>query len=367
MISVLVLVSAACASGLDGPSPSLSQRDPLAISPAIVCSEQASTTLDIRGQHFSPVPVNVPDGAGLLLPTLTLERSAPRDGSKSSATKLVYSGEPKAANALRWLSETHMQARLDRGRLQAGIYDARVVNPSGEQATAEAALTVVDRPVFAAQAESVLCDSRAEQELVIEGSGFLKIADALPALQITGRSDAFSITELTECVAFGAAELCSQARLSFTRQLPVGTYEAKLVNPAPAACQTEEALPIRVEAGVELDSNPIDSLCMRGQTRVLVVRGEGFQDVDGTLPSASLAGKPETVVALDDCEPATGPRRICKKLHLELPAGNLAPSEGATTLSVTNPAPASCSASATVQLRDLLQKDGAGVRTCLVR
>lgn len=370
MILVVVLASTGCASGLDGPTPSLSRRDPLAISPAIVCSQQASTTLEIRGQGFSPVPANVPDAPRLLLPTFTLERSALLDGSQGSRVKLVYSGDPEAggnAQALHWLSETRMQATLERGRLQAGVYDAHLRNPNAEQATVEAALTVVDQPSFAAQTELLLCDSRGEQEIVIEGSNFLKIDDALPALQVDSQSGALSVSELTACESLDAAELCSQARLSIRTELPVGAYDAKLVNPEPAACQTAESLRIRVVAGPQLESDPIDSLCLRGQTRVVVVRGRGFQDLDGKLPSATVSGKAATVVTLDDCEPEVGSSRSCKKLLLELPMGNVAPSESAATLVVTNPAPPRCSASASVQLRDLLPKDGSGVKTCLMR
>ena len=366
-IAVVVLAGAGCAADLDGPTPSLAQ---VAITPAIVCSQQASTMLDIRGKNFSPVPANVPDKPRLLLPTFTLERRALLDGSKGSRVKLTYSGDPEAsdnAKALHWLSETHMQATLERGRLQAGVYDARVVNPNAEEATAEAALTVVDKPSFATQAELLVCDSRAEQEITIEGSNFLKTKDGLPTLQVDGQSGALSVGELSECTALDVGALCSRALLTSTGQLAVGTYEAKLVNPEPAACQTDETLRIRVIAGPQLESDPVDSVCLRGQTRVLVVRGKGFQDVDGAWPSATLAGKAATVVALDDCDPDVGAMRSCKKLQIELPLGNLAPSEGATTLVVTNPAPTSCSASASVQLRDLLQRDGSGDKTCSTR
>jgi hypothetical protein len=370
----LVLAFAGCSSGLDGPAPSLSKGDPLAISPALVCGEQTSTTLDITGRNFSPVPANIPDSARLLLPTFTLERSAMLDGSEASEVEVVYSGDPKSGEnvkALRWLSETHMQATLDRGRLPVGVYDARVVNPNGEEAAAEAALTVVDKPSLAAQAELLLCDARSEQELVVEGSGFLKLDGALPALKIEGQGDALSIGELTECQVIeqsdDEAAICSRARLSLDSQLPVGTYEAKLVNPEPAACQTDETLRIRVVAGPQLDSEPIESLCLRGQTRVLVVRGKGFLELDGTLPSATLAGKDATVVAVDDCEAPADGQRSCKKLQLELPVGSFMSPQGATGLTVKNPAPASCSASVNLQLRDLLPKEGQTLKLCPVR
>lgn len=376
--TALVLACAGCSMGLDGPTPSLSK-----ISPALVCGEQLSTVLDIRGQNFAPVPTNLPGSARLVLPTFALQRSALLDGSRGSAVELVYSGAPKQAeNAaqLRWLNETHMQATLDdqrvidgrRGPLPPGVYDARVENPSGEASRAAAALTVVEPPSLAAQADLLLCESSSEPERSIEGRGFLRIADALPSVQIEGQGDVVTVSELTECQALdqsdGEAEICSRALLSVAGALAVGTYEAELVNPGTAACRSEEPLRIRVVAGPQLDSSPIESLCMRGQTRVLVVHGEGFEEVDGMLPSATLAGKVAKVVALEDCESESAAARSCKKLQLELPAGNPGAADGATTtLSIENPAPARCSASASLQLRELIQKDGSELKACAER
>jgi hypothetical protein len=275
-----------------------------------------------------------------------------------------------------------MQATLDdqrsiagkRGRLPAGVYAARVLNPNGHAATSKAALAVTDKPSFSPQAALLACESRGEQTLVFQGSGFLRVADALPRLRVDGQAETWPINELAECSSVelpgSDVDICSQAHVSLPSALRVGVYAARLENPAPAACRSDETLRIHVVSGPQLESDPIDSLCVRGQTRVLTVRGKGFLEVNGMLPSATLAGKAASVAALDDCEPIESEAdtlRSCKKLLLELPASNLVPPDAASALSVTNPAPAGCSASASVQLRELLQKDKNDAKACVQR
>ncbi|HKP62861.1 MAG TPA: IPT/TIG domain-containing protein [Polyangiales bacterium] len=331
-----MLICAGCSDELSGPAPTLSKSQP-PVAPAIVCGDQLTTDLTLNGEHLSPVPVNVPNKPAIALPSLTLTRSAAVDGGEASKVELLYGGDPTAPSntpKLSWNDQKQMKFTIDQqldvdgdeGRLPSGIYDARIVNPNRNEASAKAVLAVVDKPTVASTMPEVLCLAQSSGELSIQGSGFLRIQDRLPTLQAGDES--FDVSELEGCGKIAQddadAESCDTARLTLAKDaLPVGLHDLVLTNPESAACHTEEKLQLRI-AGLPTISgvNPTE-LCSDVST-MFTVSGTDFD--------------PSATVKVDDVEATSVAFVSATELGVSMPG--LSP--GMHNLTVTNAG--SCSA-----------------------
>jgi hypothetical protein len=380
----LFVAGPGCNSQLEGPTPALAGAGQATtpIAPAIVCADQRTTLLDLRGQHLSPVAVNIPHDPALALPSLTLTRSAALDGSSTDAVNVVYAGDPTSRNnheALRWLDTGHMQFQVDQartidghtGRIPAGVYDARVTNPSGKQATSRGALAVVDKPTLTAADAALLCATKDAQKLTLTGTGFLRISDAHPTLRLGEQDIAIDVDELAQCSPLAQkdldAELCTQAQITLEpRALGPGLYDLVLDNPEPAACHTEERAQLRVVPAPTLDSSPLEPICTRDKTRALVIRGEGFLEINGQPPTVTLGGQSVRVDALSDCENlelAGLSTRSCKQI--QVPLRELMLGEAEVIVQVDNPAPANCAVSRRAETRAVLRAGSSGSGSCM--
>jgi hypothetical protein len=298
-------VCAGCSDKLDGPTPSLSQKSTLPVSPAIVCGDQLTTELSLNGEHFSPVLVNIPKKPAIALPSLTLSRSAAVDGSDASAVKVSYGGDPTAPSntpALSWDSQKRMKFEINQSltidgkkdRVPSGVYDVRLVNPNGKQTSADAVLAVVDKPSVTETTPAALCLAKGDRELTVRGSNLLRIKDALPTVQVDEDGPTFDVSAVEDCTDVAQkdadAALCETARLTLpTDSLEPGTHTLVLTNPETAACHTEEELQLRVVGIPTITSvNPMN-ICSDAMT-TFTVTGTGFDpdataSVDGVMAS----------------------------------------------------------------------------------
>ncbi len=65
------------------------------VDPGIVCRDQLTTEVTVRGEGFSPVPIGIPDKPEAALPSIRLTRSQALDGTNlSDPDEVVYSGNP---------------------------------------------------------------------------------------------------------------------------------------------------------------------------------------------------------------------------------------------------------------------------------
>src|SRR5688500_1479078 len=63
-----------CSNDVVGPHPTL-EPGVLPPTPNVVCQDQLTTSIQIHGTHFSPVPVDVPNGPRAALPDVTLTQA----------------------------------------------------------------------------------------------------------------------------------------------------------------------------------------------------------------------------------------------------------------------------------------------------
>ena len=358
-----LLASAGCSKQVDGPEPALSNKSVLPVSPAIICGDQLTTELTLSGERLSPVPVNIPKQPAIALPSLTLTRRTALDGNAVDTVKVLYGGDPTTpsnTSALAWDDQQTMRFTIDqdleidgsRSRVPAGIYDAMVVNPNGKSALAKAALAVLDKPTITSTSPSLLCLSQAARELTLSGTDYLRIAQSQPTLRVSSNDSPLDVSELEDCTDIAQeasdAQVCNTAKLTLGKDsIPPGLHEITLTNPETAACHSEESLNVRVVAAPTISEIEPAGACMLDAQQRLIVKGSGFLQVDDDKPIVMLGGERVAVAALDDCEDLDTPDitlKSCAQLALDVelsmyPVGDVA-------VSVTNPDPAGCEATA---------------------
>ncbi|HKP64903.1 MAG TPA: IPT/TIG domain-containing protein [Polyangiales bacterium] len=355
-----MLICAGCSDKFSGPTPTLS-KSRLPVAPAIVCGDQQTTELTLNGEHLSPVPLNIPNKPAIALPSLTLTRSAALDGGDASKMELLYGGDstaPSNTSKLSWNDQQEISFTIDqeleidgdKGRMPSGIYDARVVNPNTNQATAKSVLAVVDKPTATETSPALLCLAQGERDLVIQGTGFLRIAGGLPSLRAGDAS--FEISALEGCTKIAQtdadAEYCETVRLTLAQDvLPPELHSLVLTNPETAACHTEEELNLRIVSAPTISAVAPDAACSLDGSQRVTIQGTGFLSVGGTMPRVKLAGQDMPVAMLASCETLETPNltvESCTQIELDLDVSTLA--LGDVSIEVANPEPAGCAASA---------------------
>jgi hypothetical protein len=358
-----LLVCGACSEKLGGPTPTLASKNALPVTPTIICGDQLTTELQLHGEHFSPVPVNVPTKPAIALPSLTLSRSAALDGSAVATVNVLYNGDPTLPSntaALSWDDQQQMRFTVHQNleisgknqRMPAGMYDAHIMNPNGKQASARAVLAVVDKPAVTEAKPGLLCLSDADHDLVLSGSSMIRIKGALPQLQVDSVDTVFAVSELSDCAAIAQkdadAEVCSTARLSLAKDsLAVGQHDLVLTNPDTAACHTEEDLKLRIVAAPSISTLVPSVACSLDAKQKPNIQGTGFLQIGSVNPTVKLAGKPIEVSTLSDCETLDTQGlavKRCNQIELNVDISSWA--AGDVPLEVTNPDPAGCNASA---------------------
>lgn len=378
-VVVMLVASAACSEHSDGPAPALSSERALPVEPAIVCGDQLTSVLDLNGERFSPVTVDVPAKPVVALPSLTLQRSAALDGAAIDEVQVVYGGDPTRpsnTDALRWLDPEHMQFTVhqqlsiagEQGRIPAGVYDARVINPNGKAIARPAVLAVVDRPTLTQPSPGLLCLAGGERELALSGAGLLRMDSTLPRLRVSDKAEPIALTQLSDCSAVAQsdldAELCATGTVTLAEAaIAPGLYDLELTNPEPAACHSEEGLSLRVVGAPEIEAVTAALVCSLEERPELSIRGAGFLEIDGQPPLVRLADRDVPVSGIDDCETLETPGlavRSCKRIQLRPDVAALG--VGDIKVEVENPEPAGCAASADGLLRIAAPPQISGIR-----
>src|SRR4051794_22111292 len=82
-----LLVAWGCSNDVVGPQPTL-EPGVLPPTPNVVCQDQLTTSIQIHGTHFSPVPVDVPNGPRAALPDVTLTQLKTLAGAASDGSRI---------------------------------------------------------------------------------------------------------------------------------------------------------------------------------------------------------------------------------------------------------------------------------------
>lgn len=362
------LLVAGCEDRITGPAPEVASPaagEALPVDPGLICADQLTTDVAVHGAGFSPLPIDVPGDPRAALPTVTLTRRSDLTGGAADALTATFSGEPDGANGgkLTWQSQAGLTFTVDQdlaldgeaSALGAGVYDVTITNANTNEATTPGALAVAPRPTAAGVSPGIVCLAEEARTVTVAGTTFLRLGEARPTLAAADAT--FEAPTLDGCAAVAHAGLDAAACTSAAYTLPVdalapGLHELVLTNPETAACHTEETVRLRVVPPPSVDSVEPSLVCTAQGDREVVVHGQGFLEIDDVLPTAALATGAVTVTAVDGCqdlETDGAAVRVCDALTVTIPQQAVSdPAEA--ELTVTNPAPAGCSGSASTAL-----------------
>lgn len=407
--ALLSLTSAAslvaCSQKVEGPVPAIDPPSaaaaPPPVAPEIVCRDQLGSRVTLRGEGFSPVPIDLPGNPKLALPTVVLARTHELDGAEvGTPDQVVYSGDYDAdpTNALdadgefilvdgepllQWTSQQEMSFLVtqelvlgvktegadmrERGVLPVGVWDVTVQNPKGAATESLGALAVVARPELERLAPGIVCLEQGPRTVALTGQTFLRNEAEQVQLAVEGVDDRVAV-ELADCTAIAHegldAEVCSTATARLAQNaIDVGYPLLTLENPETAACTSEEEVALRVVPAPRIERVVESLACPSQGARSFVIEGSDFLRVDDTRVPSVTIGDAAIEVADMDCEPMALPAgshlvETCSAITVMLTDADLAP--GLYDVSVVNPDnpehpdngdPPGCSATATSALR----------------
>lgn len=346
---------AACSQDLEGATPTLSALDP-----SLVCVEQITTVVTISGEALSPLPIETATGEPqLALPAIELRRTQDVAGGPVSELAIRIPDDPAApaASRVRWTSSREMQFEVtpELG-LQPGVYEIRVTNRNGQSVVVPGALAGVAKPTVTSVVPDLVCENQSARMITINGTSFVKIGTTLPTVTIGTLK--YTPSSADGCVAIMgspvAAELCTGLRVTVPQDsVADGAYDVLVTNPEPAGCSSSGGAPVQMAfvAPPAITSVAPPFLCGTQGDHTITINGTGFVRVGTTLPAIEVGGANLTPTAAGGCTPiagtTTGAER-CTSLTVTIPQGTIA--TGTSPVKVTNPAPAGCSSTESVDL-----------------
>lgn len=124
-----------------------------------------------------------------------------------------------------------------------------------------------------------------------------------------------------------------------------------VANPAPADCDTTEAVYVEIVPAPTLTAVAPELECDEQGDQAFVLSGAGFVALaDGTLPTVTMGAYAASALSASDCVVLSGTSGAssCETLAFSLPAGSLG--AGVVDVVVANPAPADCDSSEVVSV-----------------
>ena len=367
----LIAVSGLAACGHEIDSPGITPADAAAApgqqgpaTPDLLCVEQVTTEVTLRGDGFTPMPSKTLTGTvQLILPALVLTRREDISGGMVSADAGVVVPDNVnniAASHVKWDSEQEMRFDITPDmQVAPGLYDITATNADGtHSAVFPGAFAGVPRPVLAAVTPDIACDQEDDQTMTLTGTGFLQVGTALPTAHIGGKD--FPVTKLDGCKPVpgnhlaGAVQQCTTA----TFVLPKGTFmpgpvPVSMTNPQTAACSTTEQVTLTIVPPPSVAAIRPDVLCDAQGDETVTLTGTGFLQVGTTLPLVTVGTQMVNASTVDGCTAVTGTFvegtiNTCTSLTFIVKKGLLA--AGSYPVVVTNPAPANCKSLETITL-----------------
>ncbi len=348
LAAIMVSVGVGCSRRIEGPAPSSD-----ALSPMVVCGEQITTVVTLSGEQFSPTVFDsLTTKQTVQLPQITLIHEKGLEGEEGSGKEFDIPDDPNApeSSRLRWLKNTEMEFDVfPELELEPGVYGARVTNPNGKTLTVNNLLLVVARPELNAIVPDLLCLDQAQRNIELQGQGFLRIDGLLPQVRI---GTAIYTPQAAEgCVDLpgprsGMQHCTILSVLVPEDDLPAGAQDVVLMNPEPAACQTENNVTLAVvEKPVLLAVEP-DLFCIAQGDRSVNISGTGFvviRDAAGDqFPEVTFSGTAVTVTAASGCTSINGTllnAERCSALTVVVSSSPV----GSQEVVITNPQPIGCS------------------------
>lgn len=355
-----LLLWGACSHELEDAKPRLSS-----VAPTLVCGEQLTTSVELTGTGFSPLPTKVlTSKPELVLPAVHLQRVQDIAGAPATDPRVTIPDDPAAPQPMphvRWQSQTSMSFEVyPELKLATGLYDVTVQNapPGGPSSPLPMALTIVPPPRLDSIEPELVCGDAANS-LKLTGDFFIKVGGALPTVAfgppMGGLLPTLMASAAGGCRALpgpAMAEACTSLTVSLKPgALPAARYMVTVTNPAPAACTSSPPIPFFVLPKPTLTEIKPAEICTAQFDNVVVATGTGFLKIGGMLPAIKVGAMTFTPTMAGGCTPYVGPKtavEVCTSLTFGVPKGALPP--GFYDVVITNPAPAGCSTSEPVKL-----------------
>ena len=191
--------------------------------------------------------------------------------------------------------------------LAPGAHAVVLTNPAPATcATAAAELVVVPPPVIEAIAPDEVCAVPGEIDLVVSGTGFLRVDGADLAVRVDGVAVAPSA--FTGCAAVAVDGADVQTCTGFTLRVdpaayPTGSIAVEVLNPAPGDCGATAhvvALPPPVVSAIAPAA-----VCSAAGTLDLTVTGSGFARLDGVDFAVTVGGATVVPTSISGCTDVT--------------------------------------------------------------
>jgi hypothetical protein len=353
-VSLLATVGG-CSHTLEGATPGVS-----GVEPSLVCVEQLTTVVTITGDDLSPLPIeSATDHPQLLLPSIELRRTQDLAGIAVSEPAVRIPDEPAnpAASRVRWTSATAMQFDVfpELGLLP-GIYEITVTNGNGRAITRSGALAGVSKPTITTVVPDLVCEDQAERRITVNGSSFIKLGTTLPTVTLGTMTYTASAAEACTPIMGSpiAAELCTSLVVTIPQaSVPDGAYDVTVTNPDPAGCSSSDTTTVQIAfvPPPVITSLAPASLCGTQGDHTMTINGTGFIQIGTTLPSVRIGTANLAATTASGCTPIdgtiTGAKR-CTSLTVTIPQGAIA--QGASPVTVTNPDPAGCASTQSIDL-----------------
>ena len=346
ILLALSTVGSACSKEIDAPQPQIdppsAAANPPPVDPEIVCRDQLASKVTLHGEHFAPIPIDLPKNPKIALPTVTLARAHELDGGNvGDPDQVIYSGDPdadrtNAADAdgnlievdgqplLQWKSQQEMSFLVTQdlvlgakpagddtrmsGPLPAGVWDVRVQNPKGKSAESLGSLAVVEKPELATLSPGVVCLDQGPRTVALTGQTLLRNGSDQVQLAAFGVDERFAL-DLADCTAIAHdgldAEVCKSAKATLAKgSIPAGYPALTLENPETAACKSEDEISLRVVPAPHIDRVVEALACVAQGARMFVIEGRDFLRIDGKRVPTVTVGDQMFAVEDMDCASA---------------------------------------------------------------
>lgn len=331
------------------PAPTLA-----AVVPDLTCTAQGTTQVVATGTGFLSI-----DGV-----MATLVIGAERfPGTLEDCTDVTGVGLREQVRAC-----TTLRATIPLGALAPtgpfSAFAAKVVNPAPADCETKESVSFVTlpAPTLTSVVPDFTCTAQGTTDLVATGTGFLSVDSATATLLIGTESFVGALEGCTDVTVTGLREQvrsCTTLRATIPLGAlpPTGTFStfaAKVVNPATAGCETKESINFTTLPPPTLLSAAPDLVCTAAGAVSITITGTGFisSAPDAlsapALPRVTVGSLTLTPTAVSGCTAVTGPVenvRSCTSLTVQISQGTPA---GIQTVSLTNPAPAGCTATQTI-------------------
>ncbi len=299
----------------------------------LVCVAEGANALTVTGTGFLTV--------GSASPVLRFALGAQTLELPTTASNC----QPVTGPAATVQTCTTLTASLPQAALAAGAWSVTVTNPTPADCTSDDPVTflVVPPPTLTSAVPDVVCSAQGGIGVTLSGSDFLVVDGQAPTVDL-GTSTGLASTP-SNCTAvtgsLRAVETCTTLAITVPVGAMVGASAVVVHNPDPAGCQSTQSVSVLVVAPPVLTAVAPQLACNAEGAVAVTLTGTDFLTIDGVAPTVDVGGTVLTSTATG-CSMLTGSTRTverCTTLAISVPT-TIAP--GSQTVTVINPAPASC-------------------------